>query len=96
MSGTWSLNGAAIAAGGSTRVFGAVEWGMGATVAVSGIRDLDRDVEFVILESAAPMASAPGITSDEPDVANVRLSLSADGRRLVLARKSSATVLYML
>ncbi len=95
VSGAWSLDGAAIAAGCSTRVFGAVEWGMGATVAVSGIRDLDRDVEFAILESAAPMTYAPGITSDEPDVANVRLSLSADGRRLVLARKSSATVLYV-
>lgn len=95
VSGTWSLDGAAIATGGSTRVFGAVEWGEGATVSLSGIQNMARDVEYAILESSEPMASAPGIASAEPEVANVRLALSADGRRLVLTRKSSATVILM-
>ena len=95
VTGTWTVAASDIVAGKGMRVFGAIEWDANATLAVNGAASLPYDTDYAILVAGVSMSGVPTVAEDPIGKAKLKLSLSADGRTLILSRTRAATVISM-
>lgn len=95
VTGNWTVAASDIVSGDGMRVFGAVEWNANATLAVNGAASLPYDTDYAILVAGVSMSGVPMVAEDPIGKATLKLSLSADGRTLILSRTRAATVISM-
>ena len=96
VTGTWTVAGADVAAMKSLKVKGGVEWGAGATIAVTSPKSLVAGEGYVIVEASEPMTALPGVSPIDNNNVELKVSLANGGKSLLLTRVKKGIIIFCL